>query len=343
MNKIYFMLIQLLFMIFIYSADTTPDLTLDPDNNNSFFRIDTGFSIDVNDRGELSYHRYGPDDEDDFFYPTANIRLQAAYLFPVHRTFNTGPSIFNDNLFRVFHHNDDREFLQSMQMTFNSVILPGISFQFTPYSARLNMPVCVLQIDAGPGFEINNNREDGDDLNWKAGGFCTQTLILPVMPVHLFVMDVNIIAILAVNTPSGWFPGVIIKNHFLMKFAFFNFVNKKAGSGVRLKNIYSYTLTGKPSLTDLSSQYTYNRFSATLYFGALAGLEIHQGYGFEYITRARENTFHTGHKLVSMILWSKNNFRISFTHTLEFWDSGINNAVPLNSFDITVAYGIQRF
>ncbi|MCG8572443.1 MAG: hypothetical protein MJB14_20110 [Spirochaetes bacterium] len=345
-----FMLILLPVLIYSQNQDHTTDkemneikekLTLKKNQNNLFFSIINDTQLSVNDDGSLMYNK--PEDK---IYPVDYLTLQVFYTFPVNQQFGLGPCLLNQNTFKLVHHSNDTD-AQAVDLLFNSVILPGINFTFTPYSKKLGMPILLFSLEIGPGIELNNNIDDGDKLFIKTGGFSNQVLILPIMPIHLFIMDINSFAVMATNTPDGWYPGLRIRNYLLVKFAFFNFLAKDMNSGVRIKNTFSYILTGKPSLSDLTSQYTYSKLFTTLYFGKIKGIELHLGYGFEYITFARDPAFHLGHKIHSEISWKKGGFNIRFSHSLIFYEKLIsdtlNDGLPVNQFQLYFAFEKSRF
>lgn len=316
-------------------------LRLKLDRNNAFLDISDLFTLSINNKGNLMYRKskkiIKPIDK---IFPTNYLMLQARYIFPVKKAFGIGPTLFNENVFKILHYEDSTD-KNSTDILFYSIILPGLSFTIMPYHSKMNIPIFMLFVDIGPGIEINNDKQDGDGLVPKFGGYSVQTIILPIMPVHLFVMDINVFAVLATSTPIGWFPGVFLRNIFLMKFAFFNFANKKSNSGLRIKNSFRYTLTGRPSLIDLTSQYTYDKLDVTLYFGGVKGLEIHAGYGFEYITFARDPIYHIANKVISELSWEKAGFKILFRHYLIFWDKRFPNGIPVNQFDIMISYSLN--
>lgn len=310
-------------------------LRLKKEKNNTFLNISNLFTLGINDKGYLMYNK--PLDK---IYPTDYLMIQGVYIFPLTKSFGIGPSLFNENVLKLLHYEDSAD-SKSVDFLFYSIILAGISFAIMPYHKRLNIPLFILMLDFGPGIEINNDIEDGDELVPKIGGYAVQSIILPIYPINLFITDINVFAMLATNTPIGWFPGIYVRNIFIMKFAFFNFINKKVDSGFRLKNTFRYTLTGKPSLTDLTSQYTYDRLEATLYYGGIKGIEMHFGYGFEYITFARDPIYHIANKIVSELSWEKNGFKIMVKHFLIFWDKRFPNGFPANQFDIAISYKLN--
>ena len=310
-----------------------PDfLKADKNKNNFIFNISNQMAVNINNTGNLSYNY-----PEDLFYPYNNLIIQANYFFPVNKTFSTGPSFFNDTYFKIMHNINSNE-IYSINFLFNSVILGGISFKFTPIHPKLKIPFLLFMVDFGPSIEINNSITDGDGLRAKFGGFNSLALFLPVMPINLFIFDVNIISVMATDTPIGWFPGVMVRNIFLLKFNFTNFINKNIGIGLKIKNSFNFTLTGKPSQDNLESQYTYDRVEIFLFYNGIKGLEIGQGYGFEYITFARDPDYHIAHKVVSEISYKKDFFKISFNHSLNFFDNNVLYGFPTNKFEIFIIF-----
>jgi hypothetical protein len=343
--------------VFINAGDATGDnpagrLMLNRREQNTFFDIGISSSLSLNNRAQLMYLK-APEDQpgdesNDRFFPDLDIRIQAAYHFPVNRQFSLGPSLFSQAYVKMFHNIEDLSYARTVHSTLNAVLLPGVSFVITPWSKVLDMPVAYIQVDAGPGLEINNNEEDGDGLHARIGGFSNQLVILPVMPIHLFVMNLNVLVVMAVNTPEGWFPGIRLRNYLLVKFAVFNFIDKRAKSGFRIYNIFSFVLTGKPSLTDLTSQYTYDKLYLTMFWEPLPGLEFNLGYSFEAKTFARDPLYHMASKLFAEIEWERKRFSVKFRYSLEFWDvfepdeRSIRLANPMNRFEVSLTYSLNR-
>ncbi|HOV12686.1 MAG TPA: hypothetical protein PK771_00205 [Spirochaetota bacterium] len=307
-------------------------LKSDKNKNNFFYNITNQTVLNINSNGNLMYNY-----PVDIFYPYNNLIIQANYFFPVNSSFLVGPSFFNDNYFKIFHDTDSLD-TNSVNFIFNSVILGGISFKFTPIHKKLKVPFLLFMVDFGPALEINNNKVDGDDLKIKFGGFNSLAIFLPIMPANLFVFDVNIFSVMATDTPIGWFPGVMVRNILLLKFNFTNFINKKIGLGLKIKNHLNFTLTGKPDLYDLTSQYTYDRLELYLSYGGVKGLEINSGYGFEYITFARDSEYHIANKIVNEISYKKDFFKIVFNHSLSFFDGKFDYCLPVNKFELVMIF-----
>ncbi|OHD21770.1 MAG: hypothetical protein A2Y34_12415 [Spirochaetes bacterium GWC1_27_15] len=278
----------------------------------------------------------------DKFYPSNYLMLQAFYIFPVKKYFGIGPSFFSENVFKIFHYEDSID-TKSININFNTIILGGLSFSFMPHHPKLDIPLLIFFVDFGPSVELNNITDDGDNLAAKFGGYTSQFLTIPLMPWHLIIIDINIFSVMATQTSLGWFPGILNKNFFSLKFSFFNFIKKNVNSGIRLKNTFSFILTGKPSINDLTSQYTYDRLEFSLFYGGVKGLELHLGYGFEYITFARDPEYHIANKIIGEISYEKNGFKISLKHFLIFWDANIQNGLPVNEFEILFSYKLNIF
>ncbi|HPO50123.1 MAG TPA: hypothetical protein PLO89_07360 [Spirochaetota bacterium] len=318
--------------------DKIPDfMKADKKNNNFIFNITNQTALNINDKGNLIYNY-----PSDLFYPYDNLIIQANYFFPINKTFSIGPSFFNDNYFKIFHNENSLE-VSDINLFFNTVILGGLSFKFTPYHSKLKIPILLFTVDFGPGIEINNNSIDGDGLRAKFGGFNSLAIVLPIFPINLFIFDVNIFSILASDSPLGWVPGLALRNILLVRFDFTNFFSKKIALGLKLKNSFNFTLTGKPVMGDLESQYAYDRLELYLYYKGIKGLEFAQGYGFEYITFARDPDFYLAHKIVSEISYKINFFKISFNHSINFFSKNAKNGYPINKFEIFITISNMNF
>lgn len=326
--------------LYLFSKDVSMDvddildkILLKKENNNVSFYISNTTNITVGDDATILIKK-----PDDVFYPYNDTQIQIAYHYPINRNAAIGCSGLFQNVVKMFYDDPSTDF-PSFQ--FNGVILPGLSFRFTPFLQKINMPLFLLTADVGFGAELTNNDEISGAMTAKFGGFLNLFLLAPIVPVHLFITDMNSLAIMATDTPEGWYPGVRIRNILNIKFTFFNFINKKVNSGIRIKNIFSYVLTGKPDLYDLTSQYTYDKLFVTLYYGGLKGVELHLGYGFEYLTLARDPSYHLAHKVIQEISWQKNGFAVVFKHTLAFWDGGISKGFPSNEAEISFSYRLE--
>lgn len=277
----------------------------------------------------------------DRWYPKNDLIIQGYYTFPVNRNFGLGPSLFNQNLQYLSH--DESKTDGNVTLNFDSIILAGLSFVVTPFIKKIDKPAFFFLIDIGPAVVLNNNQNHSSDFTAMVGGYSSQVVILPLMPVHLFIMDINVVSIVRTDTPIGIMPGIRVRNQLLIKFAFLNFIDNRIKAGVKLKNIYNFMLTGNPSVGDLSNQFTYNKFYFLAYWNGLKGLELSSGYGFEYYTYANESLFFISHKFVNEISFAKKGFKLSFKHSLIFWDDGIVNGQPHNEFEVSLGYGIERF
>jgi len=286
-------------------------------------------NLTLNNNLDLLYNY--PDDK---FYPSNNLIIQLNTMFPVNKQFSIGPSFFNDSYFKLYKDSINTGTI----LNFNSIIMSGINFIFTPYHPKLKIPFMLAMIDFGFSCEINNNESDGDGFTAKIGGYSTQLLVFPLMPINLFIMDVNIVSVMSVKTPGGNMPGIMDRNILLVKFKFTDFFNKKIGLGLRLKNNFNYTLTGKPDLYNLASQYTYDRIETSFYYGGIKGLEIHTGYGFEYITFARDPLYFIAHKLVNEISWKFSFFKFVASYYLSFWDNKLQNMNPSHKFELNISF-----
>lgn len=341
MFRKYSIIIILFFKFLIYSNDSTTDkdsknirenFELKKENNNLFFQISNSIELMINSQGKLMINK-----KEDIFQPSNNFQLQLNYFFPLNKYIAIGPSLFTQIYSKIFY--DIKEDLnEEFVFQFSSVILLGICFRITPYIKKINMPAFLLIIDFGPGVELSNSKEIFPEPFAKFGGFTNQILILPLIPYNIFIMDINIFSIMATYTIYGWFPGIRERNIFIFNFSFFNFIRKKANSGLRIKNIFNFILTGKPDIYDLSSQYTYNRLFVSLYWGTIKGFEINSGYSFEYITFARSPIYYIANKIFYEIIWYKNGFNISFKHTLSFWDQKFITGFPVNEFEVYLSY-----
>jgi len=338
--KILIVIFILLSSLRLFSKDASTDanaildkILLKKENNNVTFSISNTTNITVGDDATILIKK-----PDDVFYPYNDTQIQVAYHYPINRNAAIGCSGLFQNVIKMFYKDVSTD-VPSFQ--FNGVILPGLSFRFTPFLQKINMPLFLLSMDIGFGAELTNNDEISGAIAAKFGGFLNLFLLMPIVPAHLFITDINSLAIMATDTPEGWYPGVRIRNILNIKFAFFNFINKKNNSGIRIKNIFSYVLTGKPDLYDLTSQYTYDKLYVTIYYGGLKGVELHIGYGFEYLTRARDPSYHLAHKVIQEVSWQKNGFAVVFKHTLAFWDGGVSKGFPSNEVEISFSYRLE--
>ncbi|HBD94454.1 MAG: hypothetical protein A2015_06520 [Spirochaetes bacterium GWF1_31_7] len=335
MKKVY---ITLFLLIIQYiTAQNKIEFELDKKNNNTFFQIQNKTSLNFNDNLKLLFTK--PQDK---WYPRNELIIQAHYTLPINRDFGLGPSLFNQSYINISK-DENSNTLESTSVTFENVTLAGLSLVFTPFIPSINKPAFFLMIDFGPGISINNNFSTDSELHVMPGGYSTQLLILPLMPIHLFILDMNLVSIMATTTPAGIMPGVRLRNHLIIKFSFMNFVNKELKSGLAIKNIFSHILTGKPFTNDLSDQYTYNKLFASLFWNGLNGLEINSGYGFEYITFARAPDYHIANKYFTEITYKKNNFTIGLKHSIIFWSNGITHGNPINELEMYYGYEINRF
>ena len=312
--RILFLLFFTCFFVSIsaFSQDNTNDnqsyldkIFLNKKNNNTYFTISNSTNFHINNKANIMIKR-----DTDLFQPYNDTQIQVGYHYPINNNFAIGVSGFFQNVLKFYYENENNNDLSNITIQFNGIILPGVSLRLTPIIKKINMPLFLMIVDFGFGAEITNNLDMNPDFKVKFGGFCNQFLLLPIMPANLFITDINIFALMATDTPNGWYPGVLVKNILIIKFSFFNFILKKSDSGFRIKNILSYILTGKPDIYNLESQYTYNKFYSTLYFGYLKGLELHLGYGFEYLTLARKSEWHFANKVYSELSWNKNGFSI---------------------------------
>ncbi len=325
----------------VFSDDTTNDslqnsLDLRLSENNYFFYINNIITISINDDLELLYNR--PSDR---WYPRNDLLISSYYTIPVNRNFGLGPSLFSQVLLYLSNDEDAKDY--STLVNFEAVILCGISFVFTPYIPVINKPAFFLFIDFGPAAVFNNNRFANEDFTAMIGGYTSQTIVLPLFPIYLFVIDMNLVSILRSVTPAGPMPGLRIRNQFLLKFGFMNFIDNRIRVGLICRNTFSFILTGNPLENDLKNQYTYNRLALMIYWDGFKGLQLETGYGFEYYTYANESSYHTAHKFINTLKFSRNGFEVSFKHSLNFWSSGIQDGQPVNEFELGVGYKIERF
>ncbi len=340
-KKSLFILFSIISLIRLY-PDATGDLLkknpfeLNRGDNNYFFYVNNTVSVGFNNNFKLLYNR--PSDR---WYPKSDFMMQGYYTFPINKNIGIGPSIYNQNIFYLSHPELSHD-KQSTSINFDTTILAGLSFVFTPVIPSINKPAFLLFIDFGPAGVFNNNSDHSTTINAMIGGYTSQLIILPLMPIHLFIMDMNLIAFVRTDTPAGPMPGIRVRNHFLMKFGFLNFIDKRIKVGLKIKNIFSYILTGRPFTGDLADQFTYNRLFVSLYWNGLKGLELETGYGFEYYTNARESTFHTAHRAYFELSFNRNGFTAGLKHTLSFWSSGIQNGTPINEFEVSFGYRIER-
>jgi hypothetical protein len=311
-------------------------LRFKPDRNNTQISFHNASEIYIKPDGTLAWNH--PSDR---IYPNDSLLVQVNTLFPLIKGFGIGPSFLTEHYFKLSHPEGSDPALTALN--FNSVFLPGFTFYFYPHHPGLDIPLMMIAVEAGPAVELSNVENDGDGLHWKAGGYTAQTLILPAVPVHLYLFDTNVLAVMATRTPAGWYPGILYFNIFLMKFEFFNFAVKQAKSGLRIRNRFRFILTGKPDLYDLTSQYTYNRFESTLYFGGVPGFQIHLGFAHEYITFARDPEWHQASKLVGEMNWEKKGLTLTFRYLLAFWDDGFLGGVPVHEFYFGAGYRLGLF
>jgi len=326
--------------LYIFSKDASTDanvmldkILLKKENNNVSFSISNTTNITVGNNASILIKK-----PNDVFYPYNDTQIQVAYHYPINKNAAIGCSGFFQNVLKIFYEDVSSDILS---FQFNGVVLPGLSFRFTPFLKKINMPIFLLSMDVGFGAELTNNDEISGAMTAKFGGFLNLFLLAPIVPAHLFISDINSLAIMATYTPDGWYPGIRIKNILNIKFAFLNFVNKKINSGIRVKNIFSYVLTGRPDFYDLTSQYTYNKLFVTLYYGGLKGVEFHIGYGFEYLTLARDPSYHLAHKVIQEISWQKSGFAVVFKHTIAFWEGAILKGFPNNEAEISFSYRLE--
>jgi len=342
-------IIFLLTLNFLFSSDNTADnaktnesdiFFLKRNSNNFFFHISDSTELNINNNGQLSYRH-----DRDKFYPQNVLFLQGNYIFPVNKVFGIGPSIIFQNIFKIFHEADSTD-ENSTVLQFNNFTLAGISFNFSPVNKKINMPVMFIAMDFGPAIQLDNDTDDGDSLNAKFGGFNTLALMLPVMPVHLFIFDLNVIAVMSVKVKNSWYPAVRLINIFTLKFAFFNFINKKSNSGIKINNDFQYILTGRPSFTDLTSSSINEKLNITFFFGMIKGFELHAGYGFQYRSFARDPLFHIAHKLLFSVSWAISGFYINLDYALIFWEYLVSSPIycgyPMNQIKIEIGYKFDR-
>lgn len=309
-----------------------------PSSGQSMASIEVSDSMElnVNNKADLMFNS-----PDDMLYPINYLSVRAQYMVPVAKSIGLGPVLVNENTQQLIHFNDASHD-GSVEVVFQSIFNPGIGLNIMPLHKKLNVPLLIFTLGVGPSVQINNDLEDDDGLKVKFGGFSTQFLMLPLVPFHLMISDLNIVSILARSTPTGWKPGIMVKNTFNLRFAFFNFINKKINSGLLINNRFRYIQTGRPSMTDLTYQYTYNRLETTLFFGGVPGLEIHLGYGFEYITFARDSDYYTAHKMVTGVSWERMGFKVDFRYILAFWDENFENGQPVNHFNLKFSYKLAN-
>lgn len=332
MKRLFILLIILLSLNLIYSNEDESSFYLNREDNNFFFYVSNTSSVSVNNKFNLLYKR-----PSDLWYPRNDSIIQSYYTFPVNRNLGLGPSLFSQNI--IYLSNDGNNDI----VNFDSIILAGMSFVFTPFIPKINKPALFFFIDIGPAVVINNNKVHNENLNAMIGGYSSQLIILPIVPIHLFVMDMNVLSVVRTETAAGIMPGVRLRNQFLARFSFLNFIDKSIRSGIKIKNIYSFILTGKPSDNDLANQFTYDKLFISFFWNGLKGFEIENGYGFEYYTPARKSDFYTAHKFFTEMSFNKNGFTIGVKHSLNFWCDKIKSGTPINEFEVSLGYRIERF